>query len=100
MLSNGSIFITTAVKAGKLAAATVKAITPPPKSQRFLVCAPKNGRIKRWNKRSIFAVRSAPEPTSCGSELNSFTANQGVSTKATTKEINMPAEAFIGIGLI
>ncbi len=55
-------------------------------------------RRKRPSSRCV--ILSSPPCWWASTFFNIFCASQGVTTKATTSEMNMPIEALIGIGLM
>jgi ribosomal protein S8 len=59
------------------------------------------GVIRRRKKpSSLPASLSSPCPAPCAAGFIIFSASQGVMTKAIAREMNMPIEALIGIGLM
>ncbi len=104
--SKGSILRTTAWKTGSRATSRVSPTTPPASSQRRLRLSPRNGVNMAENRRcrrglipSVDFSACSPEPSSVPLPRQSRrTASQGASTKATTCESTMPAEALMGIG--
>ena len=103
LLSKGSIFMTTSCTTGSATEAPMSANTtshsisrlrPPRRASNIGVITPR----KRPSSR--FVILSSPPCWWASTFFNIFCASQGVTTKATTSEMNMPIDALIGIGLM
>ena len=106
LLSKGSIFSTTSCTTASDTDSTIASNTPNHSLARARppVRGSSSGVMMRRNRASSFCVSlsgawppaAAPWPV----PLISLPASQGVTTKATASEMNMPIDELIGIGLM
>ncbi len=101
LLSKGSIFMTTSCTTGSATEAPMSANTASHSIRRLRAAAAGiEHRRHHARKRpsSRFVILSSPPCWWASTFFNIFCASQGVTTKATTSEMNMPTEALIGMG--